>query len=65
MLLIVNGIYIFLFNKKKTSILKKCHLLVFYAVTCFSCLLFHCFMLCDGFNVLYCSVLSFSFFLYK
>lgn len=40
MLLIVNGIYIFLFNKKKTSILKKCHLLVFYAVTCFSCLLF-------------------------
>ncbi len=65
MLLIVNGIYIFLFNKKKTSILKKCHLLVFYAITCFSYLLFHCFMLCDGFNVLYCSVLSFSFFLYK
>ena len=26
MLLIVNGIYIFLFNKKKISILKKCHL---------------------------------------
>lgn len=65
MLLIINGIDIFPFNKKKISILKKYHSLVFYAVICFSNLLFHCFMLCDEFNVLCCSVLSFSFFLYK
>lgn len=52
MLLIINGIYIFLFNKKKIPILKKYHLLVFYSVICFSGLLFHCFMLCDWVNAL-------------
>lgn len=41
MLLIINGIDIFPFNQKKISILKKCHLLVFYAIVCFSNLLFH------------------------
>lgn len=65
MLLIINGIDIFPFNKKKISTLKKHHFSVFYAVTYFLIILFHCFMLCDGFNVLCCSVLSFSFFLYK
>lgn len=65
MLLIINGIDIFPFNKKKTQTLKKHNFSVFYAVTYFSIILFHCFVLCDGFNVLCCSVLSFYFFLYK
>lgn len=65
MLLIIKCIDIFSFNKKKMLILKKHYSLVPYAVICLSSLIFNCFMLCDGFDVLCCSVLSFSFFLYK
>ncbi len=36
MLLIIKVIYVFLFNKKKTIILKKHNLLAFYSVACFS-----------------------------
>lgn len=55
----------FLLAKKKILILKKHYFLVLNATIYLSSLIFNCFMLCDGFDVLCCSVLSFSFFLYK
>lgn len=65
MLLIIKCIDVFSFSKKKILILKKHYFLVLNSTIYLSSLIFNCFMLCDGFDVLCCSVLSFSFFLYK